>query len=512
MIPAAPASITLDDLFRRSVAQRPQAIALCDPPNRESLTDGAPRRLTFAQAEVIVSAIAERLRGMGLPAGSVVGIQLPNIAENILTILGVLRAGLVPAPLPQLWRRADAATALKRAQAKALVTCCRIGDFNHCELARSVAADVFSIRFVCAFGAWVSDGVVPLDDLMAAEPRDPPAASERDGPAGANIAVVTFETRNDGPVPVARSHLELLSAGIGVFCESRLERQATMLSTYAPASLTGLGLAVVPWLLAGGTLVLHHPFDADLLARQRREEGCGVLILPAAVVPLLAESGWFTQGPPGTVVAAWPAPERLAASAAWRADGCKFVDVAIFGEAGAIPAQRGHDGRPAPLRLGPVLTPRSGAGETARTVVVADLSVTQANTVALAGPMVPQQSFPPGIETSNEPHWQIQSGGLVDTGYTCRVEPDGDSVTVTGPPSGIVGVGGYRFALSALQTLLAGIDPAATLDALPAALTGQRLLGKAADVAAVQAALADAGANPLVVSAFTQNGSGPARH
>ena len=511
MIPAAPASITLDDLFRRSVAQHPQAVALSDPPNRESFTDGAPRRLTFAQADGIVSAIAERLRAMDLPSDAVIGIQLPNIAENVLTILGVLRAGLIPAPLPQLWRRADATTALKRAEAKALITCCHIGDFDHCELARSVAADVFSIRFVCAFGARVSDGVVALDDLITTQPSDPGAAIKRGGSAGANITVVTFETRNDGPVPVARSHLELLSAGIGVFCESRLERRTTILSTYAPASLAGLALAVVPWLLAGGTLVLHHPFDAELLARQRREEGCGVLILPSSVASLLAESGWYAHGVPTTVIAAWSAPERLAASAAWRAEDCKFVDVAIFGEAAVIPAQR-IGGRPAALRLGPVLTPRSGASETARTVVVAELSVTQANTVALGGPMVPRQCFPPGIEKSGEPHWEIQPGGLVDSGYTCRIEPGGDTVTVTGPPSGIVGVGGYRFSLSALQKLLAGIDPGATLDALPAALTGQRLVGKAADVAAVQAALAEAGANPLVVSAFTPNGSGPARH
>ena len=56
----------------------------------------------------MVSAIAGRLRRMGLPTDAIVGIQLPNIVENILTILGVLRAGMIAAPLPLLWRRADA--------------------------------------------------------------------------------------------------------------------------------------------------------------------------------------------------------------------------------------------------------------------------------------------------------------------------------------------------------------------------------------------------------------------
>jgi hypothetical protein len=38
---------TLDELFRRAGVRHPQAIALIDPPNRESFTDGAPRTLSY---------------------------------------------------------------------------------------------------------------------------------------------------------------------------------------------------------------------------------------------------------------------------------------------------------------------------------------------------------------------------------------------------------------------------------------------------------------------------------
>jgi len=34
---------TLDDLFRRAAARRPDGIALIDPPNRDVVTEGAPR-------------------------------------------------------------------------------------------------------------------------------------------------------------------------------------------------------------------------------------------------------------------------------------------------------------------------------------------------------------------------------------------------------------------------------------------------------------------------------------
>ena len=107
---------TLDDMFRRTAARRPDAIALADPPNRESFTDGAPRRLTYAEADRAISAIASQLRQLRLQTDSIVGIQLPNTVESVLTILGVLRAGMIAAPLPLLWRSIDAAARARPAR------------------------------------------------------------------------------------------------------------------------------------------------------------------------------------------------------------------------------------------------------------------------------------------------------------------------------------------------------------------------------------------------------------
>src|SRR5947209_633650 len=80
---AIPAT-TLDDLFRRAAARRPDAIALADPPNRESFTDGPPRRLTYAQADRAIAAIGSRLRRVGLHTDAIVAIQLPNTVESVL--------------------------------------------------------------------------------------------------------------------------------------------------------------------------------------------------------------------------------------------------------------------------------------------------------------------------------------------------------------------------------------------------------------------------------------------
>src|SRR5215831_16659846 len=163
------ARATLDQLLHRAAQRRPDAIALSDPPNRATFTDGAPRQLTFAQADRIVSAIAARMRRLGLATDAVVGIQMANTVESVLTLLGVLRAGLVAMLLPLLWRRVEAVAALSRVGAHALIVSGRVDAVDHFDLAMQIAVEIFPIRQVCGYGQSIPDGVVAFDDLFGAE-------------------------------------------------------------------------------------------------------------------------------------------------------------------------------------------------------------------------------------------------------------------------------------------------------------------------------------------------------
>ena len=71
-------SPTLDGLFRRILARKPDALALLDPLNKQRITGQPPKRLTFAQADRAISALAAHFIEAGLPSNSVVAIQLPN--------------------------------------------------------------------------------------------------------------------------------------------------------------------------------------------------------------------------------------------------------------------------------------------------------------------------------------------------------------------------------------------------------------------------------------------------
>ena len=103
-----------------------------------------------------------------MPTDSVVAIQLANTVNSVIALLGVLRAGMIAAPLPLLWRRQETLVALLRCSAKAIITAARIGTSAPAENAMQAASEVFALRHLCGFGPDLPDGVLPLDDCVRA--------------------------------------------------------------------------------------------------------------------------------------------------------------------------------------------------------------------------------------------------------------------------------------------------------------------------------------------------------
>src|SRR5262245_43282334 len=264
----AATAATLDDLFRRAGVRHPHTLTLADPPNRDAFVWGAPRKLSFAQADRAISACAARLRCLGLQTDSIVAMHLPNTVESIIAFLGVLRAGMVAVPLPLLWRKAEITSALGRVGAKAIVTCSRIGTDAQAEIAMQSAADLFSVRHVCGFGHGLPDGLVSLDDIFSSDGIV--AVSPRIG-RDTSVAAITFNLDGAGFVPISRSHVELVAGGLEIVRATGAAADAPVLSTIPITSFAGIALTMMPWLLCGGALHLHHAFETEAFAAQCRE-------------------------------------------------------------------------------------------------------------------------------------------------------------------------------------------------------------------------------------------------
>src|SRR3954454_7117209 len=91
---------TLLDLLAGHVRERPDVVSLVDPANREAITDGAPRRLTWAEVDAEVWRLSRTLFDAGVRADDVVGVQLPNSVELAIAYLAVGSLGAIACPFP----------------------------------------------------------------------------------------------------------------------------------------------------------------------------------------------------------------------------------------------------------------------------------------------------------------------------------------------------------------------------------------------------------------------------
>ena len=488
------ASPTLDGLFRRILARKPDALALLDPPNKQRVTGDPPKRLTFAEADRAISELSAHFIEAGLPANSVVAVQLPNTVEFMLTVLAAHRAGLIVALLPLLWRQAEVTVALNRTGARAIVTSGRIDGVVHAGLAMNAAAEAFSIRHVCGFGNELPEGMASLDLALSGESAATRAVTQD----GRSAAIISFDVTADGFCAVPRTHLNLIAGGLALSLESDVPQGSIVISAFAPSSFAGLTSSLVVWLLSGGTLSLHHPFDGDVFEQQINEHSCDTLIAPAQLALRLAEIDMPSRLPSlRNVIGLWRAPEQVASSALWTAEQAVLTDVYLFGEAGLFSARRAADGAPAPILPGPHGAPREVPGSS----IAGEIFLTSRGTLALRGPMVTPAAYAPPAPARDSLAAQPPRD-YVDTDYAARLDRLTGAICITAPPTGVVAAGGYRFLSQDLQQWARRLGQGALLTALPDRLSGHRLAGRAPDNARARDALAGLGLNPLMVEAF----------
>jgi hypothetical protein len=486
-------SPTLDTLFQRTLGRQPHAPALYDPLNQVRVTGHLPKRLTYAEADRAIEALSAHFVDSALPSNSVIAVQLPNTVEFVLTVLAAQRAGLVVAVLPLLWRHAELTAALNRTAARAIVTMSKVDGVIYSDLAMHAAAEAFSIRHVCGFGAELPEGMASLDDVLARAPGTTRSVIQD----GRKAAMISFDVTAEGFRPVPRPHFSVIAGGLAISLEADVPQGATIMSAFMPMSFAGLASSLAVWLLSGGTLALHHPFDSEVLEQQVNDQGCDVLIAPAQLALRLGDDLAARMPKLRNVVGLWRAPEQVAPSDAWIAPHAPLTDVYLFGEAGLFGVRRGEDGMPVPVMPGPHGAPREQSGSS----VAGEILLTPKGTLGLRGPMVPISAYVPpqplGDTLAVPP-----PRDYVDTGYAARLDRASGAICITAPPSGIMAVGGYRFLSNDLQEWARRLGQGALLTALPDRLSGHRLAGRAQDNARAREAIGELGLNPLMVEAF----------
>ena len=277
--------VHLSNLLAATADRHPGRLAFADQPDRERWSSRPRIAWTYANTQRIVERLATALAALELPPGAPVGICLPNGSEACVTLLAVERAGYVPCLLSAAWPEEVLGRALEAANVIAVVCQTHLADERPAEMFCRLAARYYGIRFICAFGPQVPDGVVDLDRAILDTSADLPPVED-----GLYPGFVSFQAADDRPKPIFRPYASCLAAAVTFLVTRKIEAADRILSLLAPDDLRGLTTGLVASLVTGATLESHGLVDGATLEASLQETRPTHLVAPGWMEPALASA------------------------------------------------------------------------------------------------------------------------------------------------------------------------------------------------------------------------------
>jgi hypothetical protein len=273
------------NLLAATADRHPHRLAFGDQPNREAWS-GRPRiAWTYANTHRIVERLATVLAGLSLPQGTPFGICLPNSSEACVALLAVERAGYVPCLLSSSWSEETIGSAIELASLSGVICQGQLADQRPADMFCRLAARYFGLRFVCAFGPRVPDGVIDLDRAILDTPSDPPLLD-----ASASGGLVTFQAGAESLRPVFRPYHSAVAAAVAFLVVEKIDAGARILSLLATDDHRGLTIGLMTSLVAGVTLETQGLFDSSSLQEALAIDAPTHLVAPAWLEPALAQA------------------------------------------------------------------------------------------------------------------------------------------------------------------------------------------------------------------------------
>jgi len=268
---------TLLDQFSETVDNAPNREAVVDPPNAGELAGRDPERLTYAEFDERVDGLAAGLRERGVGKDDIVVVQLPNTWELAALYLAIARAGGVISPLPVQWRQHELKYVTDLLDVELFVTIGEFKGFNHAEMGRNTIDEVDTLK-----------EIVTLKEVreMSTSGSSPRGDVPIDANEVFNIQWTSGTTAEPKACPM--THNNWLGLSVMPLLGFEIGTPESVLCPAPLVNMTAVGVTMLPWLLTGGTYVLHHPLDFDMLIDQlQSEEISFTLMVPTIMNRLL---------------------------------------------------------------------------------------------------------------------------------------------------------------------------------------------------------------------------------
>ena len=268
---------TFLDLFKENVSSNPERIALIDPPNKQELVGLDPERIKYQQLSDNIDSLATALQKLGVVKDDIVMVQLPNIWELSLVYMAITRAGAIFAPMPMQWRESEFEYINGLTEAKIFISLKDFKGFDHLGMAKTLQNNLPHLQHF-----------LDLSDIkkMALETEADVRALDDIPFDGNDIFTLCWSSGTESnPKGCPMSHNNWFFQGDVMQKAFGIGGKAETILCCAPmVNMTGVGVGFILWLLSGGTIVFHHPFDGALLIKQVMEEKVSRTILVPAVL------------------------------------------------------------------------------------------------------------------------------------------------------------------------------------------------------------------------------------
>jgi cyclohexanecarboxylate-CoA ligase len=278
---------TVDALFQRTAAAGGDALALVDPPNRALLDGITPGRLSWKTLVDRVERTAAAFLALGLAKDDIVAVQLPNTVDAVVVLFAAARLGLIVTPVVMQYREHELGYILAQTTPRVFVTVATFAGHDHAAMAARLAASVPGMHVVTDIAARATAAdPATVAPYIAAHPTD-----------AAEVLTICWTSGTESrPKGVPRDHNHWLLNARVVAEATGMVAGDVLLNPFPLVNIGSIGGLVMPWLLLGGRLILHHPFDLGIFLGQIAAESVTYTIAPPAVLTALLDQPGLISG------------------------------------------------------------------------------------------------------------------------------------------------------------------------------------------------------------------------
>ena len=402
---------------------------------RRTAARGPAGVLSYGELAHQSERFAQGLRTLGIRAGDVVSVQLPNIPEFLIAYLAIARLGAVVSTVHMPYRVAEIQTLLKHNRCRAFIG---LSSWKECEPVAEVLAlrsELAALDMVIALGDAVP-GTTSFSELLRSEPDLPDGV----GPVPADPFLLLF-TSGTSASPKAVPLTYQMTLGNARMCapEHGLHPDDLILSAAPYTHLLGLYSIHLAMSVGAGNLLLPVFSPAEMLAAIERYRPTVLFTAPAHLAAL-DQAGLLQPASCSSlrllVVSGSPCPARLAQEVSAKLPNCAFTQLW-----GMTELQAGLFTRPGDA---------PDAAATGRPSPGAEVRITDLDDAALAADLEGELQirgslmFSGYFENDEANRRAFTSDGWFRTGDLATMDASGN-VRITGRIKDIINRGGMKY-------------------------------------------------------------------